>query len=48
MANPDITIHDALTGVTETREMTDEEYSNHLEATSATPCADLDTGTDAE
>jgi hypothetical protein len=46
--NPEITIYDALTGITETREMTDEEYANFLEVTSATPTANADTGTDPE
>jgi hypothetical protein len=39
MSNPEITIHDVNTGITETREMTEEEYANFLEATNATPTA---------
>jgi hypothetical protein len=31
MSNPEITIYDAETGVTEVREMTAEEYDNYLE-----------------
>lgn len=29
MTNPNITFYDALTGVTETREMTDEEFAEY-------------------
>jgi hypothetical protein len=48
MPNPEITIHDAETGVTKVREMTAEEHANFLEVTSATPTANADTGTDPE
>jgi len=48
MSNPEITIYDALTGITETREMTAEEHANFLEVISATPTADADTGVDPE
>jgi hypothetical protein len=48
MSNLEITIYDALTGTTEIREMSAEEYANFLEVTSATPTANANADADTE
>ena len=37
MTNPNITFYDGLTGLTETREMTDEEFAEHEEIIATAP-----------
>ena len=40
MSKPQITIYDAITGITENREMTDEEHAAYLEMQANAPTID--------